>query len=66
MQRTVETHIRDLERIVHQLNDELMHQADLRLRNALEARVRAADEALTHFRAALVLEERVRHTEQPH
>ncbi|HET7439887.1 MAG TPA: hypothetical protein VFJ47_01185 [Terriglobales bacterium] len=61
MQRTVEAHIRDLEGIMHRLNDELMQQDDIRLRNVLEARVRAADQALQHFRAALVLEERVRH-----
>ena len=62
MQRTVKAHIDDLERILRQLNDELMQEDDLRLRNALEAKVRAADQALEHFRTALVLEERVRQT----
>ena len=61
MERSVGAHIRDLERILHQLNDELMHQDDLRLRNALEARVRAADQAMQHYRAALALEERASH-----
>jgi peptidoglycan hydrolase CwlO-like protein len=61
MQRTVKAHIEDLERILHQLNEELMEQEDLRLRNALEARVRAADEALKHYRAALALEQTVHH-----
>ena len=59
MQRTVKAHIEDLERILRQLNDELMQQEDLRMRNALEARVRAADQALEHYRTALALEARV-------
>jgi hypothetical protein len=59
MQRTVEAHIRDLQQIVHQLNDQLMHQADLRLRNELETRVRAAESALRHCRTALELEQSV-------
>ena len=59
MQRTVEAHIRDLEQIVHQLNDQLMHQADLRLRNELESRVRAAESALRLYRTALELEQSI-------
>lgn len=61
MERTVRTHIEALELILRQLNDELMEQDDLRLRNTLEARVRAANQALEHYRAALALEERARH-----
>jgi hypothetical protein len=60
MQRTLKVHIEDLERIVRQLNDRLMQQEDLRARNALEARVRAAEQALQHYRTAFALEERVR------
>ncbi len=60
MQRTVKAHIEELELLVHQLNEELMQQEDVRARNALEARVRAADQALQHFQAALALEQRVR------
>jgi hypothetical protein len=61
MERTVRTHIEALELILRQLNDELMEQDDLRLRNTLEARVRAANQALEYYRAALALEERARH-----
>ena len=53
MERTLRTHIEDLELILRQLNDEVMEQDDLRVRNALEARVRAANQALEHYRAAL-------------
>ena len=60
MQRTVQAHIEDLERTLRQLNDELMQQDDVRLRNALEARARAAEQALAHFRVAIELERRVR------
>ncbi len=60
MERTVKAHIEELQFLLHQLNDQLMEQDDVRLRNALEARVRAADESLKYFQAALDLERRVR------
>ncbi len=60
MQRTLRTHIEELGLLVHQLNEELMEQDDVDLRNTLEARIRAAEEALKHFHAALALEQSVR------
>lgn len=60
MQRTVQAHIEELERALRQLNDELMQQDDVRLRNAIEARARAAEQALMYFRAAIELERRAR------
>ncbi len=51
--------IEELKRTVLQLNDELMEEDDVRVRNALESRARAADEALQHFLIALQLEQRV-------
>ncbi len=59
MQRTVRAHVEDLEKILQQLNDELMSEADLLVRNQLEQRARAAEKALQHFRAALELERQV-------
>jgi len=60
MDRTVKSHIEELEQVVLQLNDRLMDEDDVRMRNALEARARAADQALQHFREALALEETLR------
>ncbi len=59
MERTVGTHIRELERIVRQLNEELMQQKDVRMRNELEAKARAAETALSYYRNALVLEQSI-------
>ena len=61
MERTLKRHIEDLERMLRQLNEELMHQEDVRLRNALEAKVRAAELALRHYRTALELEQSLSH-----
>jgi hypothetical protein len=41
-----------------QLNEQLMQEDDIRLRNALEARARAVEHALEHVREALALESR--------
>ncbi len=60
MDRTVKAHIADLERMLLELNEEMMEQDDVHLRNALEARARAADRALEHLHAALQLEEKAR------
>jgi hypothetical protein len=57
MQRTVREHLDNLELLVGRLNDELMQQEDMRLRNELEAKVRAAELALAHYRTALKLEQ---------
>ncbi len=60
MDRMVKAHIADLERMLLELNDELMEQDDLQLRNTLEARARAAEQALEHLHAALPLVEKAR------
>lgn len=57
MQRTVSAHIAELERVVRQLTDELMHENDRRVRNELQAKIRAAEIALNHYQAALQLEQ---------
>ncbi len=63
MERSVKSHIEELKRTVLQLNDQLMEEDDVRLRNALEARARAADQALQHFLLALQLEQKLRDEE---
>lgn len=57
MQRSVKQHIEDLELLMWRLNDELMEQQDVQVRNELEAKIRAAELALTHFRTALEVEQ---------
>ncbi len=57
MEKSVSAHIAELERTLRQLNDELMHEDDLRVRNDLEGKVRAAEMALQHYQAALELEQ---------
>jgi len=59
MQRSVGAHVEDLERILQQLNEALMSENDLRVRNSLEARARAAESALQHFQTALEIEKEV-------
>lgn len=56
MERTLRSHIEELNRIRQQLNEELMHENDLRLRNELETKARAAEMALRHYQTALELE----------
>ena len=57
MQRSVKQHIENLELLMCRLNDELMQQQDVQVRNELEAKIRAAELALTHFRTALEVEQ---------
>lgn len=57
MERTVRSHIAELERVLLQLNEELMQEDDVRVRNVLESRVRAAVQALQYFRGALEIEQ---------
>ena len=58
LQRSVKWHIEELEQVMLQLNEQLMQEDDIRLRNALEARARAVEHALEHVREALALESR--------
>ncbi len=63
MERSVKSHIEELKRTVLQLNDQLMQEGDVRIRNALESRARAADQALQYFLIALQLEQKVHNEE---
>ena len=64
MERSLKAHIEELTRTVLQLNDQLMQEDDVRVRNSLETRARAADQALQYFRAAIALEETLRQNPQ--
>ena len=57
MERSVRTHIEELERTVRLLNDQMMRLEDVHQRNELEAKVRAAQTALRHYQAALAIEQ---------
>jgi hypothetical protein len=57
MDITVREHINRLESRIQRLNREIMdNRASKDERNRLEAEIRAATSALTHFRAALEIE----------
>ncbi len=60
MQRSVRAHIEELEQVARQLNDALMHEDDLRTRNELQGKIRAAEMALNHYQSALQLEQNLR------
>ncbi len=57
MQRTLKEHIDSLEQFIRQCSDDLMQQEDVRLRNELETKIRAAETALAQYRAALKAEQ---------
>lgn len=56
MERKVRQHIEDLEAAAQRLQSEPMTASDLATRNALDAEIRAAQLALTHYRIAMDLE----------
>jgi len=56
MDLTVRQHIDTLEIRLRNLNAEFMDETDSDRRNHLEAEIRAAESALSHFRSALELE----------
>jgi hypothetical protein len=57
MDRTLREHITKLEQRVKFLSEQLMDTQDPTARNRMEADIRAANLALTHYRAALQVEE---------
>ncbi len=60
MERTVKAHIAELERVLLQLNDELMQENEVCVRNDLESRMRATDQVLQRFLNAIQVEQKVR------
>jgi hypothetical protein len=60
MDRTVREHISDLEQRFLKLNEEMMRrQSTLIERNRLASEIRAVELALSYYRAALHLEQRL-------
>ncbi len=57
--RTVGEHIRVLEERLSMLNDQIMDENDTAKRNRLDAELRAVQSALTLYRSALEIENRV-------
>ena len=56
MNRTVSEHIRELEALIKQLNEEVMRdELTLADRNQIEAEIRVAQMALSHYRSAIEL-----------
>lgn len=59
MERTLAQHITGLQGVIEKLTSDLMQTEDPERRNRIEADIRAANLALTHYRAALDLESRL-------
>ena len=57
MDLTVREHLRKLEQRLQLLSQEIMENRTRNDRNKLEAEIRAVNLAITHYRAALELEE---------
>ena len=56
MDITVREHVANLEARIKALAAELMEEKNLAKRNVMESEIRAAELALSHYRAALLLE----------
>jgi hypothetical protein len=56
MDLTVRQHIEQLEDRLKELSFRIMNENDKNVRNVLEAEIRAAGLALSHYRAALEIE----------
>jgi hypothetical protein len=54
--RTLREHIASLEARIKLLSEQMMDVQDLTARNRMEAEIRAANIALTHYKAALQVE----------
>jgi hypothetical protein len=59
MDRTLREHIAKLEERVKFLSEQLMDTQDLTARNRIDADIRAANLALTHYKAAMQVEESI-------
>jgi hypothetical protein len=60
MDRPLKEHIQTLEQRLLDLNEKMMrNQLDVTERNKVEAEIRAAHLAITHYRAALELEKSI-------
>jgi hypothetical protein len=57
MEKSVREHLRRLDERLQLLSQQIMENRSLEERNKLEAEIRAANLAITHYKAALELEE---------
>jgi len=55
--RTLREHITNLEARIKLLSEQMMEAHEITARNRMEAEIRAANIALTHYKAALQVEE---------
>ena len=62
MQRSVVEHIQNLEGKRDLLSGQIMEERNRTKRNQLEAELRAVESALTHFRSAIEIEQRLSFT----
>ena len=56
MDISIRNHIANLEARIKALGAQLMDEKDLAKRNVMESEIRAAQMAISHYRAALLLE----------
>ena len=59
MDVSVRNHIANLEARIKALGTQLMDEKDLAKRNVMESEIRAAQMAISHYRAALLLEDTI-------
>lgn len=59
MQRSVAEHIQNLEKKRDLLSGQIMEERNRTKRNQLETELRAVESALTHFRSAIEIEQRL-------
>ena len=59
MDRTIGQHMQGLEQKLNLLNARIMDESDRAKRNQLESELRAVESALTLYRSALEVEERI-------
>ena len=62
MKRAVKDHIAELIELLKELNEQLARESDQLARKGIEADIRAANMALTHYQLALELEEQLKAT----
>jgi hypothetical protein len=65
MDRTVAQHIQALEEKLNLISAQIMRENDSHKRNHLESELRAVESALTHYRSAFEIENRLSTTSIP-
>ena len=60
VKRAVKDHVAELIELLKELNEQLARETDKLARSAIEADIRAANMAITHYQLALELEEQLK------